>query len=55
MFCTAGCPRIRFSISSALIFSPPRLIRSFFAPLDDVVARRVQAHQSPDRVEALRA
>src|SRR5262249_587969 len=31
-FCTAGCARIRFSISSALIFSPPRLMRSFFRP-----------------------
>src|SRR5712691_6231906 len=32
MFCTEGCERIRFSISSALIFSPPRLIRSFLRP-----------------------
>src|ERR1700682_785499 len=31
-FLTAGCERIRFSISSALIFSPPRLMRSFFRP-----------------------
>src|SRR5258706_672414 len=31
-FCTLGWERIRFSISSALIFSPPRLIRSFLRP-----------------------
>src|SRR5882724_10887038 len=31
-FCTAGWERIRFSISSALIFSPPRLMRSFLRP-----------------------
>src|SRR5262249_47899769 len=28
-FCTAGCIRIRFSTSSALLLSPPRLSRSF--------------------------
>src|SRR6266568_9443514 len=32
IFCTEGCERIRFSISSALIFSPPRLMRSFLRP-----------------------
>src|SRR6185295_14634353 len=31
-FCTEGWVRMRFSISSALIFSPPRLIRSFLRP-----------------------
>src|SRR5690349_11814088 len=31
-FCTAGCIRIRFSTSSQLIFSPPRLMRSFLRP-----------------------
>src|SRR5262249_39349897 len=31
-FSTAGWLRIRFSTSSALIFSPPRLIRSFLRP-----------------------
>src|SRR5580704_7969233 len=29
---TDGCKRMIFSISSALIFSPPRLMRSFFRP-----------------------
>src|SRR4029079_8799597 len=31
-FCTAGCMRMRFSTSSQLIFSPPRLMRSFLRP-----------------------
>jgi len=47
-----GVPEDQFSISSALIFSPPRLIRSSSC-LDHVVSGRVQAQSGRRTVEAL--
>ena len=50
---TLGCARIRFSISSAEIFSPPRLIKSFSRPSTTRLPSALRRTTSPRAVVAV--